>query len=353
MPGKGPTLADVAEAAGVSAMTVSKAINKKPGVADATRQRIQQIAADMGYVPNLAARGLANWRTNLIGVVTHDLTVQYATELLRGIADELSESGHELLISATYQDPSREEVQIRRLAQGLADAIILIAPIFGDETAETIDAVRVPVVVLDPRRVEEVSKRCPVVHVDNYTGSRAATEHLLDLGHQRIGYVGGDSSFDTADARRRGFIDAVSLRLGTKPSDGLMMESGFSQPDGFIAGVELLSRHDRPSAIVASSDVAAFGVIDAARSLGLAVPDDLSVVGFDDIPMAEHVVPSLTTVRQPLHEMGRSAAWLAVLASRDERVPTGGHRFDTELIVRATTLRPAAVSLEPLGQNRG
>ena len=331
---KRPVLADVARAAGVSAMTVSNVLNDRPGASEETRQRVRAAAQRLGYTPNWMAQSLAMGRTNLVGLVVHDLTVQYATEFVSGVADDLAESGCELLISATYQDASREAQRIARLAAGSVDALILVAPVFGDESVAALEAFTAPVVVLDPRRASTCEY--PNVVVDNYGGGRSGTEHLLRLGHRRIGFICGDKSFESSAQRQDGHLDAVSLSdADTDPE--LVVDADFSWLGGFEAGHRLLGLDDRPTAVMTACDVAALGAIDAARSLGLSVPGDLSVVGFDDVPSASQAFPKLTTVRQPLREMGAASARMALGLARGHELPTRRVRFDTEMVVRDTT----------------
>ena len=344
MPSDRPVLADVAKVAGVSPMTVSNVLNDRPGASQETRRRVRLAAEKLGYTPNPAARSLAKRRTNLIGLITHDLTVQYATELTRGISDALAETGHELLISATYQDASREGSRIQQLAGGTVDALILIAPVLGNETVDALDNSPIPVVVLDPRRPGAIDH--PYIHVDNYSGMRSGTEHLLRLGHRRIGFVGGDSSFDSSAERERGHRDAVSLS-NADLDPRLVASADFSWFGGFEAAHRLLELDERPTAVVAACDMAALGAIAAAQSCGLSVPQDLSVVGFDDIPLATQAFPKLTTVSQPLFEMGKSAARTAASLVRGLELPTSEVRFATELVIRDSTAMPTGLTADP------
>ena len=338
---KRPVLADVARAVGVSAMTVSNVLNDRPGASEETRRRVRAAAHRLGYTPNRVAQSLTIGRTSVMGLVVHDLTVQYATELVSGVADELAESGCELLISATYQDASREAQRIERLAAGSVDALILVAPVFGDESVAALEEFTAPVVVLDPRRASTCEY--PNVVADNYGGARSGTEHLLRLGHRRIGFIGGDKSFESAAQRQDGHLDAVCLSdADTDPE--LVADADFSWFGGFEAGHRLLGLDDRPTAVMAACDVAALGAIDAARALGLSVPGDLSVVGFDDVPSASQSFPKLTTVRQPLREMGATSARMALGLARGQELPTRRVRFDTDLVVRDTTTPPAVVA---------
>jgi LacI family transcriptional regulator len=329
------TLADVAAEAGVSPMTVSNVVNERPGVSEATRKRVLEVASAMGYVPNLSARGLARGRTNLVGVVTHDLTSQYALEIVRGIADELAAAELEALISATYQNSARERERVAFLTQDIVDGLILIAPVLEPETLEVLQSRNRPTVVIDPRRIDI---DLPRVTADNYHGTRAATEHLIELGHRRIAYIAGDPDFDSSSNRLRGYYDALRL-AGIEVDDRLIVQGDFSRASGAHLAEALLAK-EQPTAIVAAADVMALGAIDAARAAGVGVPADVSVVGFDDIPQAEESFPKLTTVRQPLHEMGQTGARMLLSLIEGKRPLLENVEFATTLVVRATTAAP-------------
>ncbi|MEU4192024.1 LacI family DNA-binding transcriptional regulator [Kribbella sp. NPDC026611] len=320
------TIAQVAGEAGVSAMTVSNVLNKRPGASQQTRQRVLSVVERLGYVRSQAARGLKTGRTGLIGVLMLDLTTQYALEIVRGIADELATVEYEVLICASYQDATREHERLSFLAGGLVDGIVLIAPELEDRSVEVLRDRECPAIVVDPRRMDV---DLPRIVADNYDGMRRATEYVLGLGHQRIAFLGGDPDFDSAAERDRGFADA--MRLAGRAVDGTLRRvCDYSYGSGFRQASDLLVEH-RPTAIVAASDLIAFGAIDAVRAHGLQVPRDISVVGFDDLPHAGDSVPGLTTVRQPLHDMGQLAA-RCLLNTLDQRPAL------PDVLVQPTTL---------------
>lgn len=332
------TIAHVAEEAGVSAMTVSNVINGKPGASDETRRRVLQVVERLGYRPNASARNLKSGRSSMIGVMTLDLTNQFGLEIVRGIADELADAEREILISATYQDAVREKERVEFLTGGLVDGVLMVAPVLEEETVEVLRASGLPCVVIDPRR-QDVA--LPRVTVDNYHGMRAGTQHLIDLGHTRIAYIRGGADLESTEQRFRGFSDA--MRLAGLDVDPRLVEScDFTYACGFRTASALISDH-RPTALVAGADLMAFGAIDAARAHGLDVPSQFSVVGFDDLPQAAQSFPGLTTVRQPLHDMGQTAA-RAVLSLVDGQSLLVEHmRMPTELIVRNSTAAPESV----------
>lgn len=333
MPGR-VTIVQVAAEAGVSAMTVSNALNGRPGASEATRQRILEAAARLGYVPNIAARGLRRGRTGLVGVLALDLTSQYALEIVRGIADELAVAEMELLISATYHDSGREKDRLAFLTSGQVDGVLLIAPVLEPQTLEILRSDGVCAVVIDPRCLD---LPVPRVTVTNSQGTRDATRHLIELGHRNIAYIGGDPGFESSAERYRGFADA--MKLAGLPIDPLLVrEADYSYDGGRRVAGELLAEH-RPSAIVAAADLIALATIDTARSLRISVPNKLSIVGFDDLPQAGQSFPGLTTIRQPLHDMGATAVRMLLNQLDGSRAVTDHMQLPTSLVVRKSTAK--------------
>jgi LacI family transcriptional regulator len=338
------TIAQVAEEAGVSAMTVSNVLNGRPGASEETRRRVLGAAERLGYQPNLSARSLKGGRTGLIGVMTLDLTGQYGLEIVRGIADELASDEREMLISATYQDGVRERERVEFLARGLVDGVLMVAPVLEDDSMQSLRRKHLPCVVIDPRRLD-VS--LPRVTVDNYGGMRQGTQHLLDLGHRRIAYLRGNSDLESSAVRYQGFHDALRL-AGVDVDESMVAESDFSYAQSFRIASALIAEH-RPTALLAGADLIALGAADAARAFGLRVPDEFSVVGFDDLPQAAQTFPALTTVRQPLHEMGKLAARMLLSLIDGRPLLMQNMQMPTELIVRGTTAPPPDGTPKPGG----
>lgn len=336
------TVAQVAEEAGVSAMTVSNVLNGRPGASEETRRRVMEAAERLRYQPNLSARNLKAGKTGLIGVMTLDLTGQYGLEIVRGIADELASDEREMLISATYQDAARERERAQFLARGLVDGVLMVAPALEDETLKAVRRKSLPCVVIDPRRTDVP---LPRVTVDNYGGMRQAAEHLLELGHTRIGYLRGIPELESSELRYRGFHDALRL-AGVDVDDRLVAECDFTYTQGFRIASALIAEH-RPTALIAGGDLIALGAVDAARACGLSVPDDLSVVGFDDLPQAAQMFPGLTTVRQPLHDMGKLAARMLLSLIDGRPLLMENMQMPTELVVRGTTAPPSPGQAAP------
>jgi len=334
MPTPRVTIAQVAAEAGVSAMTVSNVINERPGASEATRRRVLEVAERLGYTPPPSSRNDKRGGTGLVGVLTLDLTGEYSFEIVRGIAEEIADDERELLLNASL-DAIRERERIAFFANGLVDGLLLIAPVLEPATLLEIQSGEFPVVVIDPRRFD---LDLPRVTVDNYDGTRAGTQHLLDAGHRRIAYIRGEDDHESTELRYRGYADALRL-AGIPPDPALEASSNFNRQGGLHTATHLLTTQ-RPTAIVAGADPIAFGALDAARKLGLSVPDDLSIVGFDDLPQAAHTVPPLTTVRQPLHDMGRAGTRALLSLIARQPLATDDIRLTPKLIVRATTAPP-------------
>lgn len=331
------TLAQVAEATGVSVMTVSNVLNDRPGAAESTRQRVLAVAAELGYAPSAAARSLKGGRTGMIGIVMLDLTTQYALEILRGIADALATAELELLVSASYQDSSREYERVDFLSRGVVDGLILVAPALEPQTLGLLQARGHPYVVIDPRQLEA---QIPRIIVDNYEGARDATRHLISLGHRHIAFIAGNPDFESSAARRAGYEDALRLAGLPVQADLIVEAADFLYPTAFHKVGELLKRA-RPTAVFAGADILAFAATDAVRTAGLRVPEDISVVGFDDLPRAAHSFPGLTTVRQPLYEMGQLAARVVADHVDGESPLLERMQLKTTLVVRESTAAPA------------
>ncbi|WP_046733090.1 LacI family DNA-binding transcriptional regulator [Streptomyces humi] len=333
------TIARVAAEAGVSAMTVSNVMNGKPGASEETRRRVMEVAGRLGYRPNISARNLKAGRTGLIGLIALDLTSQYGLEILRGVADELADAEQELLVNASYHDAAREKDRIEFLGRGLVDGVLMIAPVLEDETVELLRRQILPCVIIDPRRLDVP---LPRLTVDNYHGMRQGTQHLIDLGHTRIAYLRGEEDLESTSVRFQGFEDA--MRLAGLDVDARMVAScDFSYASGFRTATRLIADH-APTAIVAGADLMALGAIDAARARGLKVPDEFSVVGFDDLPQAAQTFPGLTTVRQPLHDMGQKAARALLSLVEGQKLLMDHMEVGTHLVVRDSTAPPATTA---------
>ena len=331
------TIRDVARHAAVSIKTVSRVINREANVRPETRARVMEAVRELQYEPNPAARGLAGRRTFSIGLLyenPHEFS--YIQQILEGVFGVCQEHGYALLLRPSSEIPTTEDI-VRFLTQTRVDGMVLTAPI-GDR-AEVIDALaerQVPFVQISPGITDT---RWTSVGPDDFAGGRTLTEHLLDLGHSRIGFIKGDPRHGAANARLEGHLQALRNR-GMAVDETLIVPGLFDFESGKAAAHGLFRLEQRPTAIVAGNDDMAAGAIVAAREVGLDLPTELSVAGFDDSPTALHTWPPLTTVRQPIVEIASQAAVLLLEWIRGERDAHVRRTFDCRLVVRRSTSPP-------------
>jgi LacI family transcriptional regulator len=323
---------DVARSAGVSIATVSRVVNGHYGVSADTVSQVRAAIEELGYESSLVATSLRRNRTNVLGLVTHSFE-SYTAEVLKGVMEALNGTGLDLIVYAnsdTFASPSPgwEQRNLARLSGTLTDGCIVVTP-WSEVKSRT------PVVTIDPVR----DSTMPSVTADNLTGAVTAVNHLLGLGHRRIGFIGGRSSLAAAWAREEGY--RAALADADLPVDPALIGRGDFHPETAIAPARaLLESPDRPTAIFTASDGMALKVLDVARELGLDVPGDLSVIGFDNIPESGLAQPALTTIDQSMHQLGYEAARLLqelVAGTADQPL----QRFvPTELVVRESSAPP-------------
>jgi len=328
------TLAAIAAEAGVSLPTVSKVVNGRPDVAPGTRARVERLLDEHNYSRGGLRR---HRRSGLVDIVFNGLDSPWAVEILRGVEEwgAVHETG--VAVSSVRHGNARPASWTSALASHDTDGVILVISELTSAQLGQLRSAGIPLVVIDP--VNPPPPDVPSVGATNWAGGLAATEHLLGLGHRRIGAIAGPSDYLCSRARIDGYRSGLE-RAGIRFDPALVRNGNFEHEGGFIRGGELLDMPHPPTAIFAGSDQQAFGVYEAARQRGLRVPQDLSLVGFDELPIARWVSPPLTTVRQPLAEMGRAAAQMLGeliegLSLRSTRV-----ELSTELIVRESTAAP-------------
>jgi LacI family transcriptional regulator len=299
------TVRQIAETAGVSRMTVSRVLNNSPGVADATRETVERVVARSGFVRSRAARALKSGRHGLIDLVVVSLGTDYVTQILRGFEAALEPTGYRLVISSRSNEDESERKWLNKISDGWTDGAALVLSAGQPARLEALRRLNVPLVVIDHEG--GVGSDIPAVGATNWDGARAATEYLLSLGHRRIGMFRGPATYRCVAERVSGYRSA--METARAPVDEAWIRDGSFDPgDGYNQTLALLDLPNPPTAIFAGNDLQAFGSYAALRERGLHVPDDMSVVGFDDTFTAALVTPPLTTVRQPLAEMGRVAA---------------------------------------------
>jgi LacI family transcriptional regulator len=329
-----PSIREVARQAGVSVATVSRVLNQTGPVRDETRQRVLERVASLGYVPHSAARSLSLRRTQSIGVVLPDLHGEFFSELIRGIDRVARRAGYHVLVSGSHSDPAEIEAVLRAL-HGRVDGLILMPMGLQADVRRARLPRRLPVVLLND---SDPDTEHDSIRIDNRGGARSATEHLIELGHRRIAFVCGPAHNSDAAERLAGFRDALAARgFAVLPED--LLEGDFREDSGYRAGSLLARRASpRPTAVFAANDAMAIGCRSALREHGLAVPGDVALVGFDDIPIARFLDPPLTSVRVAIAELG-SRAMERLLQAAEPGSATARHHeiVAATLVVRAST----------------
>ncbi len=326
------TIIDVAREANVSFATVSRVVNGKGYVSAQTRERVMQAMTRIGYTVNRQARVLAGGRNQVIGLLVPDLDTSYIGEILRGIDEELAKASYDLMLYTTHHRRTRESVFVNSLSNGMTDGLLMVLPMDPGAYVDSIRRRGFPFVLIDH---EGLDSQGPSVGATNREGAKQAMRFLIELGHRRIGIVSGKMAMDCARERLAGVRDSLA-EAGIAIDPDLVKHGDFERPLAFQVTLELLRLPNPPTAIFAANDVSAFGVIDAVRTCGLRIPDDISIIGFDDIPDAQITHPQLTTIRQPMRDMGKRATQmlLDVIANPDHELAR--IELPTELVVRST-----------------
>ena len=333
-------LADVAARAGVGTSIASRVLNRDPtvGVRPETRARILEAAEDLNYRPNAAARGLKSQRTTTIGLVIPNLAYPVNSEIIRGAERAASESGYVLLIADADEFMQAGQAYHRLLLEGRVDGLMLASASTAEPLLRDIINTDLPLILVNRR----AGSLAPSVTVDDALGMRLGVEHLIELGHTRIGYVSGPRDADTAQRRLEGFVSALH-DAGLPEQPDRIVESSFDEAGGFAACEELLARWpERPTALTVWSVAAAIGVLAALASSGIRVPEDVSVVAFHDAPLAAYVQPPLTTVRMPLGEMAVLGVNALLERIDGKQVESRVVQTRPTVIVRESTGPPAA-----------
>ena len=335
------TIRDVARLAGVSVATVSRVVNDRPDVAPETREAVMQQVRALSFSTNRSARALSRGKTGLIGFTIPYVLGDYYSWILSGATEALHEQEMRAVLCPTRHEHDREAALVERLLRGTTDGAILVLPSESAAELRELGTQGFPFVVVDPPK--PLDERIPVVSATHWAGARSATDHLLELGHRRIGMITGRKGWVATEERVNGYQAALA-GAGVIPAPELIAPGKFEIDDGYRGARRLLELPEPPTAIFASNDNMAIGALRAAAELNLVVPDQLSIVGFDDSELSRVVTPSLTTVRQPLEEMGRMAVSLLTRLIDGQRVETLRIELATRLVVRGSTARPASRS---------
>ena len=340
------TISDIAQLSGVSNRTVSRVINRSSKVGEATREKVQRVIDELSYRPNAQARGLAGGRSYLLGLIYDNPDALFIDEAQRGVLNVCRELGYELVIHPCGETDTLASEVVGSVKRSKLDGVIVLPPLsedhnlFGALAQEKVPYVRLASVALD------TSDRVVVSNERSAVASMA--EYLVELGHRRIGYITGPAGRRSTRERLEGFSDALE-RLGCAVREEMIAQGAYSFESGIECARTLLANPEPPTAIFASNDDMAAGVIQTATEMGLSVPRDLSVAGFDDSALATRIRPALTTIRRPVRAMARLAANKLIAAIEDRPNDARmGVFLDPDLIIRASTrsIDPAARVME-------
>ena len=331
------TIQDVAILAGVSMATVSRVLNGRPDVSNSTREAVLRVVREFGFSKNRTAHALTVGRTSLIGVAIPEVESTYFAGILSGAAEALYERDMRVVLCPTHHEHGREVVLLDRLMHGTTDGALLVLPYESEDELETLLHHGYPFVVVEPRTPLGDDIAC--VTATHYAGAVLATKHLLELGHRRIGAIKGPDDQLASQERLNGFRSTLA-NAGIAPDPALEIGSNFKFESGEAAAAKLLDLPSPPTAIFAFNDEVAIGAMIAARARGLRVPEDISIIGFDDALPARLATPPLTTVRQPLAELGRTAVSLLRRLINKQRVEVLRVELHTKLILRESTAAP-------------
>lgn len=332
----------MAERANVSIATVSRTINNPAIVDPETARRVWTAIEELSFYPNTQARSLVSGRSRLLGFIVSDITNPFFPDLIRGFQDVAIREGYDILVSSTNYDSSQMAVSVRRMLERRVDGVAIMTSEMDAHLIDQLARKNVPLVFLD---VGTPGAGISNILVDYESGVRQAVDHLVALGHRRIGFVSGPNDLKSACIRRSAFLRSLEL-CGLHEDDMLVVQGDHKVGGGLRAMNELLQLSQAPTAVLASNDLTAVGMLRAVRRAGLKVPSDISIVGFDDIWLAEFTDPALTTVRLPRTEIAEVAFQALVDGSSDAQSAPREFTIQTRLIIRETTA-PRQTSATP------
>jgi LacI family transcriptional regulator len=332
------TMSDVARHAGVDVSTVSRALNERTAklLRSETVERVHDAARTLGYHPNQLARGLRTQKSHTVGMLLPDLTNPFFPPIVRGLEDALDDHGYTLIVGNTDNDDRREEITLRSLVSRQIDGLVVATAHTAGE--ERLGALALPIVLVNRRGHDDSA---PAVVPDDSAGVADAVDHLLALGHRRIAHLAGPADTSTGRARAAAF-EARCRDAGVFDAELVEPTAVFSVDEGQAAAERLLARRPDVTAVFAANDLLAVGCLRTLRADGRRVPEDVSLVGCNDMPLVDLIDPPLTTLRLPGYEMGRRAGAMLLAALEDEDATDGLVALRPELVVRASTGRPPA-----------
>src|SRR6202011_4303492 len=339
-------MAQIAKEAGVSTTTVSKVLNELPGVGASTRVRIRQVIEQFDYVQNHAARNLRKRQSYLTDLVIIRLKGGYDLGIMRGIQDALERSGYRLVVFSTNESEASERLWLRRLLDQSTDGVLLLLPYEQIGLANTLMSQRIPFVAIGDRN--EPTTAFPTIGSTIWLGGYTATEYLISLGHRRIGIITGPLHLTTSRARLAGYREALE-RAEIPIDPALICEGNYLFGDGVKQTYTLLEQPDPPTAIFAGNDAQAAGVYQALYQRNIRIPDAMSVIGFDDVVYSAQMSPPLTTIHQPLAEMGKMAANMLLRLIAGQQLDSNHVELSTSLVVRRSCAPPRKAPLPHRG----
>ena len=309
------TIKDIAKVAGVSHTTVSRALRGNPAISQETVSRVQQIANELGYVPNKAARGLKTQRSGILGVIVRRIVDPFFGEVLDGIEKVLSERDYSLFLAASQRNPEREETIVRLMSERRVDGVIICSTQVGERHRQQLEQFGVLTVLINNQAADDITHS---VYHNDAEGSSELTRYLIKLGHTKIAYLGNARAGRTTEDRKQGYMNEMRRHGLPVPPEYVIEGPNGLADGGKIGTLKFLEQNTPPTGIICYNDVMAIGAIRTLNEAGFRVPDDISVTGFDNIDLAAYVSPPLTTFDQPKYELGRQAA-LMILRLIDKR----------------------------------
>ena len=335
---------DVARHSGVSVTTVSHVVNGTRFVSETARLRVEEAVRELGYVPSAVARSLKHNTTRTFGMVIPNNSNPYFAEIIRGVEDRCFAAGYNVILCNSNDDPERQAAYLRVLAEKRVDGLVFVASGSDAVVRATLGEIKIPLVLLD-REVTGMLN-CDLVEVNHTVGGELATKHLLDLGHPRVACISGPPGLSPSTQRRAGWKQALeAANVERKEND--LARGDFTARGGYLAMQVLLKRKPRPTAVFVCNDLMAFGAMTAAREAGIALPEQLSIVGFDDIDLAAFSAPPLTTVAQPKLQIGTLAAELLLERVEASRGEARRVILDPQLKIRGSTARYQLIKTKP------
>jgi DNA-binding LacI/PurR family transcriptional regulator len=326
------SIKDVAKAAGVSHSTVSRALSNNPLISETTRRRVAHFAKKLGYTPNAIARGLVTQRSKAIGVIVTSIADPFVSGVVRGIEEIAGDNGYRVVLGTSHNDPEREVNAVKALREWQVDAVIVASSRVGALYGPLLQEIGVPIVLINSQHPGTFIHS---LSVDDAQGAWLATNHLISLGHRVIGLIRGPVGYRATKNRQAGYRRA--LKQAGITFDQTLLEQGNGQVEGGEQVVRLLSHDPAPTAIFCHNDLTAIGALAALKRRGVRVPNDISLVGFDNIQMSQYTDPPLTTIAQPTSEMGQRAMRIALTLMNDPDVQVADVVIQGELMVREST----------------